>query len=162
MRRSKLLQPQVILSTFLKEHRSRRMEPRRPLGFNASFLWTPLRSDDEKPLVNVAFVYRSQTDLDIEGEFLAAGTFFANAQTTLELPQVFTGAIAVWPIRNQKREWKVEVDLDYADWSAFQDLNLKLFNDLTVPFPRDYGHAYVVMAGTEYKWLKPHYFLSGN
>ena len=125
------------------------------VGFNASFLWTPLRNKDEKPLVNVAFVYRSQTDLDIEGEFLAAGTFVANAQTTLELPQVVTGAIAVWPIRNQKREWKVEVDLDYADWSAFQDLNLKLSNDLTVPFPRDYGDAYVVMAGTEYKWLKP-------
>ena len=128
------------------------------VGFNAGFLWTPLRNDDEKPLVNVAFVYRSQTDLDIEGEFLAAGTYFANAQTTLELPQVVTGAIAVWPIRNQKREWKVEVDLDYADWSAFQDLNLHLSNDLTVPFPRDYGHAYVVMAGTEYKWLEPPLF----
>jgi long-chain fatty acid transport protein len=120
------------------------------VGFNASFLWTPLKNDDEKPLVNVAFVYRSQTDLDIEGEFLAGGTFVANAQTTLELPQVVTGAI-----RNQSREWKVEVDLDYADWSAFQDLNLNLSNDLMVPFPRDYGDAYVVMAGTEYKWLKP-------
>ncbi len=128
------------------------------VGFNAGFLWTPLRNDEEKPLVNVAFVYRSQTDLDIEGEFLAAGTFFAKAQTTLELPQVVTGAIAVWPIRNQKREWKIEVDLDYADWSAFQDLNLNLSNDLTVPFPRDYGHAYVVMAGTEYKWLNPRIF----
>jgi len=125
------------------------------VGFNASFLWTPFIHDNHKPLMNVGFVYRSQTDLDLEGEFLAGGSFVANTQITVELPQVVTGAIAVWPIRNQSREWKVEVDVDYADWSAFQDLNLNLSNGLTVPFPRDYGDAYVVMVGTEYKWLKP-------
>lgn len=124
------------------------------VGFNASFLWTPFRNDHEKPLMNVAFVYRSQTNLDLEGEFLVGGTFVANSQVTLELPQVVTGAIAVWPIRNESREWKVEVDLDYADWSAFQDLNLNLSNGLTIPFPRDYGDAYVVMAGSEYTWLR--------
>jgi len=57
------------------------------------------------------------------------------------LPRIVTGAIAVWPIRNQRRKWKVEVDLDYADWSAFQNLNLTLSNGLTIPFPRDYGEA---------------------
>jgi len=89
--------------------------------------------------MNVAFVYRSQTNLDLEGEFLAGGTFVANSQVSLELPQVVTGAIAVWPIRNQSREWKVEVDLDYADWSALHDLNLNLSNGLTVPFPVTMG-----------------------
>jgi long-chain fatty acid transport protein len=124
------------------------------VGFNASFLWTPLRNEDGKPLMNVGFVYRSQTTLDLEGDVLAGGTFVANSQATLELPQIVTGAIAVWPIRNQRRKWKVEVDLDYADWSAFQNLNLTLSNGLTIPFPRDYGEAYVVMAGTEYTWLR--------
>ena len=125
------------------------------IGFNASFLWTPFRNADGKPLVNLGFVYRSQTDLDLEGDFLAGGTFVANAQTTLELPQIVKGAIAVWPVRHQSREWKFEVDVDYADWSAFQNLNLNLSNGLTVPFPRNYGDAFVVMVGTEHKWLQP-------
>jgi len=125
------------------------------VGFNASFLWTPIMNDDNKPRMNVGFVYRSQTDLNLEGQFLAGGSFVANTQVTLELPQVVTGAIAVWPIRNQSREWKVEVDLDYADWSALKDLNLNLSNGATISFPRDYGDAFVVMVGTEYKWLKP-------
>ena len=125
------------------------------IGFNASFLWTPFRNAAGKPLVNLAFVYRSQTDLDLEGDFLAGGTFVANAQTTLELPQIVKGAIAVWPVRHQSREWKIEVDVDYADWTAFQNLNLNLSNGLTVPFPRNYGDAFVVMVGTEHKWLQP-------
>ena len=125
------------------------------VGFNASLLWTPIMNDDHKPRMNVGFVFRSQTDLDLEGQFLAGGSFVANSQVTLELPQVVTGAMAVWPIRNQSREWKVEVDLDYADWSALKDLNLNLSNGATISFPRDYGDAFVVMAGTEYKWLKP-------
>ena len=125
------------------------------VGFNASFLWTPFRNADGKPLVNLAFVYRSQTDLDLKGELLAGGMFVANAQTTIELPQIVKGAIAVWPVRHQSREWKFEVDLDYADWTAFQNLNLNLSNGATVPFPRNYGDAFVVMVGTEHKWLEP-------
>ena len=124
------------------------------VGFNASMLWTPFRNDQRKPVMKVAFIYRSQTTLELEGEFLAGGTFLANAQATLQLPQVFTGAIAVWPIRNPHREWKVEVDLDYADWTSFQNLNLTLSSGLIIPFPRDYGDAYVVMTGTEYAWLQ--------
>ena len=82
------------------------------------------------------------------------GGFVANARTTIELPQIVKGAIAVWPIRNQSREWKVEVDLDYADWTAFKNLNLILSNGVTVPFARNYGDAYVVMVGTEHKWMQ--------
>ncbi|MDX1410968.1 MAG: outer membrane protein transport protein, partial [Nitrospirales bacterium] len=125
------------------------------VGFNASFLWTPIMNEDKKPRLNLGFVYRSQTDLDLKGQFLAGGSVIADTQVTAELPQVFTGAIAGWPIRNKEREWKVEVDLDYADWSAFKDLNLNLSNGATIPFPRDYGDAFVVMLGTEYKWIKP-------
>ena len=124
------------------------------LGFNASFLWTPLRNKDEAPLLNVGFVYRSQTNLAIEGDFLAGGSVVANSRATLELPQIVTGAIAVWPFRDHQREWKFEIDFDYADWSAFRNLDLTLSNGATIPFPRDYGDAYVVMGGSEYRWLQ--------
>ncbi|MGB0911356.1 MAG: OmpP1/FadL family transporter [Nitrospirales bacterium] len=125
------------------------------LGFNASVLWTPLRNDAGLPLVNLAFVYRSGVDLKLEGQFLANGALVADAQTTIELPHIFTWALAVWPIRDQYREWKVEVDIDYEDWSEFENLNLNLSNGATVPFARNYGDAIVAMIGTEYKWLHP-------
>jgi long-chain fatty acid transport protein len=123
------------------------------LGFNASFLWTPFRNADKKPLVNVAFVYRSEADLDLDGDFLVNGKKFADASTTIELPDIYSGAIAVWPIRNSEREWKVEVDLDYADWSRFKNLDLELSNGITLPQPRNYDDSFVVMVGTEHKWL---------
>jgi long-chain fatty acid transport protein len=38
-------------------------------GFNASLLYTPFRTADKKPLVNVALLYRSQAALPIKGKF---------------------------------------------------------------------------------------------
>ncbi|MEE9233379.1 MAG: outer membrane protein transport protein, partial [Nitrospirales bacterium] len=43
------------------------------LGFNASLLWTPLRNAAEKPILNLAFVYRHGADLHLDGQFLAGG-----------------------------------------------------------------------------------------
>lgn len=125
------------------------------LGFNASLLWTPLRNPDKKPLINLGFVYRHGADLDLKGDFIAGGTKLATARTTIELPNVYTWAIAVWPMRNNAGEWKVEVDVDYADWSDFEDLNLQLSNGATIPQRRDYGDAWVVMVGTEYTLFSP-------
>ncbi len=125
------------------------------LGFNASVLWTPWRNDDGNPLVNLAFVYRSGADLKLDGQFRANGTLVADASTTIELPHVFSWGLAVWPIRDSYQEWKIEVDVDYEDWSEFEDLNLNLSNGVTVPFARNYGDAFVVMIGTEYTWLQP-------
>jgi long-chain fatty acid transport protein len=98
------------------------------LGFNVSMLWTPLRNAAEKPLLNLGFVYRNGADLDLNGEFLANGAKVANASTTIELPDVYTWAIAGWPIRNAQHEWKVEIDVEYADWTDFKDLDLQLSN----------------------------------
>ena len=125
------------------------------LGFNASVLWTPLRNDAGKPLVSLAFVFHSGADLDIEGQFLANGGLVSDLRTTIELPNIYTWGIAVWPMRDRFREWKIEIDVDYEDWTDFKDLNLNLSNGATVPFPRKYGDAFVVMVGTEYKWLQP-------
>ena len=125
------------------------------LGFNASILFTPWRNEHGKPLVNLAFVYRSGADLQLNGQLLANGALVADASTTLELPEIFSWAVAVWPVRDQYQEWKVEVDVDYEDWSDFKNLNLNLSNGATLPFARNYGDAVVVMIGTEYKWLQP-------
>jgi len=125
------------------------------LGFNASVLWTPLRNAGGKPLLNLGFVYRNGADLNLDGKFLANGAKVANASTTIELPNIYTWAIAGWPIRNAQHEWKVEVDLDYADWSDFKDLNLQLSNGAVDPQPRNYGDAWILMVGTEFKALSP-------
>ncbi len=125
------------------------------LGFNASVLWTPLRNAEEKPLMNLAFVYRNGANLDLDGEFLINGAKMADASTTIELPDVYTWAIAGWPIRNAQHEWKIEVDVEYADWTDFKDLDLKLSNGAVIPAPRNYGDAWIFMVGTEFKLLSP-------
>ena len=51
---------------------------------------------------------------------------------------------------------KVEVDLDYADWSSFKNLDIRDANTGNVisPQPRNWKGSYVVKLGTEYKWLQ--------
>ncbi len=125
------------------------------IGFNVSVLWTPWRNAQNDPLLNLAFVFRNGTDLDLDGDFLAGGARLAGASTTLELPNIYTWAVAGWPIRNADHAWKVEVDVDYADWTDFENLNLQLSNGATIPNRRNYGDAWVVMVGTEFTAFSP-------
>ncbi len=125
------------------------------ISFNASLLWTPWRNSQGQPRLNLGFVFRHGPDLDLKGDFLAGGTSLAGAQTTLELPDVYTWAIAGWPVRNAQREWKVEIDVEYADWTDFEDLNFNLSNGSTIPARRNYGDAWLVLVGTEYTLLSP-------
>ena len=81
--------------------------------------------------------------------------FVSGAKADLNLPQVITAGLAVWPIRNARREWKVEIDVDYADWTSFDHLDVTLSDDTVLPNPRNWQTSYVVMAGTEYKFVKP-------
>ena len=122
-------------------------------GFNASLLYTALRNADGKPLANIGIVYRSQATLHLKGEFLANGTKVSDAKATLVLPQVITGAIAIWPVRNNAREWKLEVDVDYVGWKSFRNLDVHLANGSTIPQPLNWRSTYAAMVGTEYKWL---------
>ena len=122
-------------------------------GFNVSLLYIPIKNEQGKPLVNVGFVYRSQATLHLNGEFQANGTHVANATATLVLPQIYSGGIAIWPVRNAEREWKLELDIDYVGWKSFRNLNVNLSNGGTLPFPQNWRNSYVVMLGTEHKWL---------
>jgi long-chain fatty acid transport protein len=122
-------------------------------GFNASLLYTALRSANGKPVANVGLVYRSQATMHLNGALLANGTKVSDAQATLVLPQVITGAIAIWPVRITEREWKVELDIDYVGWKSVRNFDIHLANGATIAQPLNWRSTYAVMIGTEYKWL---------
>ena len=122
-------------------------------GFNASLLYTALRNADGKPLANIGIVYRSQATLHLSGALLANGAKVSDARATLVLPQVITGAIAIWPVRTSEREWKLEMDVDYVGWKSVRNLDVTLGNGATIAQPQNWRSTYAVMLGTEYKWL---------
>ena len=123
-------------------------------GFNVSLLYTPFRNSDGKPLVNIGMVYRSQATFHLTGNFLANGTSVAGAAATFVLPQVFSGGIAIWPVRTSEREWKLEFDVDYTGWKSNRNLDVHLTNGGLLPFPQNWQSTYTVMFGTEYRWLR--------
>ena len=123
-------------------------------GFNVSFLYTPFRNSDGKPLVNIGMVYRSQATFHLTGNFLANGSSVAGAAATFVLPQVFSGGIGIWPVRTPDREWKLELDVDYVGWKSNRTLDVRLTNGAVLPFPQNWHSGYTVMIGTEYRWLR--------
>jgi long-chain fatty acid transport protein len=56
-------------------------------------------------------------------------------------------------VRDADREWKLELDIDYVGWKSFRNLDVHLSNGATLPFPQNWRNSYVVMLGTEHKWL---------
>ena len=124
------------------------------VGYNVGLLVTPWRTSG-KPRLNLAFVYRSETTLNLTGKFLANGGALADAAVDLKLPQMFTWGAALWPVRDDHREWKLEVDVDYADWSSFKNLDVRLSNGAVLPEPRNWKGVFIVHVGTEYRWLQP-------
>jgi long-chain fatty acid transport protein len=105
--------------------------------------------------MNVGLVYRSQATLHLDGQFLANGVRVSDASTTLVLPQIFTGGIAVWPVRDAAHEWKLELDVDYTGWRSVRNLDVHLSTGATILNPQNWRSTYTIMIGTEYKWLQP-------
>ena len=123
------------------------------VGFNLSTLVSLFRTDG-KPRLNLGLVYRSGATLDLHGDFRVNSTR-TPATFQVKLPWMLTGAVAVWPVRNDAHEWKLELDVDYVDWTSFKNLDVKLDNGATLPNPQNWSATYVLMFGTEYKWLTP-------
>lgn len=123
------------------------------LGFNLSLLYTPFRNQDGKPLVNVGLQYRSQARTELTGQFLVNGALAADTRIPVTLPQIFTFAVALWPVRDRDHEWKIEFDVDYAGWKSFRSLDVHLSTGGTLPQPQNWRNSSVFMLGTEYKWL---------
>lgn len=122
-------------------------------GFNASLLYTALRNNDGKPTANIGIVYRSQATLHLSGSVLNNGTKINDVSTTLVLPQVITGAIALWPVRVSDREWKLELDIDYVGWKSVRNLDLTFATGPPIPQPQNWKSTYAASVGTEHRWL---------
>lgn len=124
-------------------------------GVTASLLYTPLRNSDGKPIASLGLVYRTQAVLPLNGSLLLNGSKTADASTNLVLPQIYTGAVALWPVRDSEREWKLEFDVEYVGWKSNRNLDVQLSTGQTVPQPQRWKNVPVVTVGTEYKWLHP-------
>ena len=124
-------------------------------GATVSLLYTPLRNGDGKPIASIGLVYRTQAVVPLSGSLLVNGAKVADASTNLVLPQIYTGAIAIWPVRTNEREWKLELDVEYVGWKSNRDLDVHLSSGGTIPQPQHWKTVTVVAVGTEYKWLNP-------
>jgi long-chain fatty acid transport protein len=124
-------------------------------GLNASMLYTLLQTDEGKPRLNLAFIWRSQAVLPVDGVFLVDGVLVANAASSIRLPEIYTWGVAFWPIRNAAREWKVEVDVDYARWQSIQDFDVHLSAGTTLRNPQRWSNAVSIGVGMEYRLLSP-------
>ena len=124
-------------------------------GATVSLLYTPLRNGDGKPITSIGLVYRTQAVVPLSGSLLVNGAKVADASTNLVLPQIYTGAIAIWPVRTNEREWKLELDVEYVGWKSNRDLDVHLSSGGTIPQPQQWKTVTVVAVGTEYKWLNP-------
>ena len=124
-------------------------------GATVSLLYTPLRNGDGKPIASIGLVYRTQAVVPLSGSLLVNGAKVADASTNLVLPQIYTGAIAIWPVRTSEREWKVELDVEYVGWKSNRDLDVHLSSSGVIPQPQQWKTVPVVAIGTEYKWLNP-------
>lgn len=123
-------------------------------GFNVGALYTALRNTDGQPIANLAVVYRSQATLHLDGALLINGIKIQDATTTFVLPQVITGGVAVWPIRDAEREWKLELNVDYVGWKSVRNLDIHLADGTVIPQPQNWRSTYAILVGTEYRWLK--------
>jgi long-chain fatty acid transport protein len=124
-------------------------------GANFSLLYTPLRNSDGKPIASIGLVYRTQAVVPLDGSLLVNGAKVADASTSLVLPQIYTGAIAIWPVRTSEREWKLELDVEYVGWNSNRNLDIHLSTGQVNPQPQQWKTVPVVAIGTEYKWLNP-------
>lgn len=129
------------------------------LGYNVSLMLTPLRDDAGKPRLNLGFVYRSQTNVPLSGHFRFNGQV-ADAAMTLPLPEVVTGAIAYWPVRSDRHEWKLEYDMDFVGWDRFRSFDVRLPGGLVDRTPQHWQAIWTASAGTEFRWLDPEFLPS--
>ena len=123
------------------------------VGYNASLLVTPLRGEAGKPLVNLGFVYRSGGELGLRGDFQVNGKTVAKAKSALALPDVFTGAVAGWPVRDRFHEWKIEYDMEFVGWGAAQNYDVTLSDGTPLRYPQRWHSIYTASFGSEFKWL---------
>lgn len=91
--------------------------------------------------------------MHLHGNMMANGAVVADTRSTLVLPQMLTAAVAVWPIRDAAREWKLEMDVDYVGWKSVRNTDVRLSTGGVIPEPQNWRTVPTVSLGTEYKLL---------
>ncbi len=124
------------------------------VGVNASMLWTPWMTEHGKPRMNIGFVWRNRAKLPINGGLLVNGDKVAATKTAFQFPDSYEWGVAVWPLRNDKHEWKVEVDVDYVRWSSVKNFDVSFADGSVLPNPQNWSNVVTVGMGTEWKWMK--------
>lgn len=124
-------------------------------GFTASMLYTPMRNEQGKPLASIGLIYTSQARLPLDGALWANGAKVTDASTAIVLPQIYRGAVALWPVRDSRHEWKLELDVEYVGWKSVRNFDLQFPQGGTLPRPQQWNTVPVIAAGTEYKWMDP-------
>jgi long-chain fatty acid transport protein len=122
-------------------------------AFNVSAFLTPLRAESGAPRLNFALVYRGQADLPLNGELSLNGVGVAESKSSLHFPDSYSVGVAYWPLRDSRREWKVESDLDYVRWSTIRSIDFRFSNGVRLKSPQHWRDAVTVGLGSEYKWL---------
>jgi len=122
-------------------------------GFNTSALITFLRTENGAPRVNLGLVYRSQSDLPLNGKLRVNGAQVAKSRSSLHFPDSYTAGLAVWPLRDSEREWKIETDVDYVRWSTVRKMEFRFSNGLVLTTPQEWRNSTTIGIGTEYRWL---------
>ncbi len=103
----------------------------------------------------MGLVYHRQAVVPLKGALLVNGRNVSDVSTNLVLPQIYTGAMAIWPIRTNEREWKLELDVEYVGWKSMRDSDIQRSSGGVIPQPQQWKNVPVVAIGTEYKWLNP-------
>jgi long-chain fatty acid transport protein len=134
------------------------------IGGNVSLMITPARNDRGQPRMSVGLVWRSQADLSLNGHLYLDGRKVAKSKSGLHFPDIYTVGIAVWPVRNREREWKIETDLDYVRWHTIKNQQFKFSNGVVLNIPQTWHDSPNMNVGTEYKWIAlsklPHWDLA--
>lgn len=125
------------------------------VGMNASLLYHALMNSEGQPIANIGLIYRSQAVVPLRGQMLVNGAPVASTDTTLVLPPMYTMAFAVWPIRDPRREWKLEMDVDYVGWKTVRNTDIGLSSGGVIRQPQNWKTVPTVSVGTEYKWRRP-------
>ncbi|MBI1871622.1 MAG: outer membrane protein transport protein [Chlamydiae bacterium] len=121
------------------------------LGFNVSLLYQPHVQH------RFGILFHSPVDLDLDGSvvlssipnFVGVGsTVTGDLSTEIDLPAIIRFGYAYTPTS----QWKIEFDLDWSNFSSYNELDLRSTNPLfpSTIVPKDYDDGYVFAIGTQY------------
>lgn len=111
--------------------------------------------------ISLGASYRSEIDVDVDGDASLSGVFNTGGKTDITLPQqVFAGISYM-----ASDQLTLEGGFRWEDWSSFKELTIDLDQPIagqsSVTSPRDWDSTYAVNIGAKYKLNKVVSLLAG-